>query len=146
MYDLHLTAEQLEFRDTLRDFVEREVKPASVHPDRLQPFDKPLLLDAPGKASQLGLRTLALSEEAGGAGADTLTSCIVMEELAAGDVDLAAVLAQTSTLGHVLFDRLMTSGQRAAFLPKFVEDDRYHLALAGRDPAAGIGWSYHRPL
>ena len=146
MYDLNLTAEQLEFRDTLRDFVQSEVKPAALHPDRLQPFDKPLLMDALDKAAQLGLRTLALSEEAGGAGADTLTSCIVMEEIAAGDVDLAVVLAQTATLGHVLFDRLMTPAQRSAFVRKFVEDDRYHLALAARDPAAGVGWCYHRPL
>ncbi len=103
-------------------------------------------MDALDKAAQLGLRTLALSEEAGGAGADTLTSCIVMEEIAAGDVDMASVLAQTSTLGHVLFDRLMTPAQRTAFVRKFVEDDRYHLALAARDVSAGIGWSYHRPL
>src|SRR5262245_66391903 len=123
MYDLHLTAEQIEFRDTLREFVEGEVKPAAIHPDRLQPFDKPSLLDALDKAAQLGLRTLALSEDAGGTGADTLTSCIVMEELAAGDVDLAAVLARTSTLGHVLFDRLMTQGQKSAYLGKFVEDE-----------------------
>ena len=45
MYDLNLTAEQLEFRETLRDFVAGEVKPAALHPDRLQPFDKPLLVD-----------------------------------------------------------------------------------------------------
>ena len=51
MYDLSLTAEQLEFRDTLRDFVQSEVKPAAVHPDRLQPFDKPLMTDALGKAA-----------------------------------------------------------------------------------------------
>jgi len=146
MYDLNLTAEQLEFRDTLRDFVEREVKPAALHPDRLQPFEKPLLVDALDKAAQLGLRTLALSEDAGGAGADTLTSCIVMEEIAAGDVDMASVLAQTSTLGHVLFDRLMTPAQRTAFVRKFVDDDRYHLALAARDASVGIGWNYHRPL
>ena len=44
------------------------------------------------EASQLGLRTLALSEELGGAGADNLTCCIVTEELAAGDPDIAAVL------------------------------------------------------
>src|SRR6185295_11388415 len=106
MYDLHLTAEQIEFRDTLRDFVEGEVKPAAIHPDRLQPFDKPILLDALDKAAQLGLRTLALSEEAGGAGGDGVTSCIVMEELGAGDVDIAAVLGQTSALAHILFDRL----------------------------------------
>jgi len=146
MYDLRLTPEQLEFRDTVRDFVESEIKPAALTPKRLEPFEKPLLLDALDKASQMGLRTLALSEEAGGAGADGLTSCIVMEELGAGDVDIAVVLAQTTVLGHILFDGLMTPGQRARFLPQFVEDDRYHLAFAGRDPGAGLGWSYHRPL
>jgi alkylation response protein AidB-like acyl-CoA dehydrogenase len=146
MYDLHLTPEQLEFRDTVRDFVEAEIKPAALNPDRLQPFEKPLLTNLLDKAAQMGLRTLALSEEAGGAGADGLTSCIVMEELGAGDVDLAAVLGQTSALAHILFDRLMTPEQRKRFLPKFVEDDRYHLAFAGRDPGAAAGWCYHRPL
>jgi alkylation response protein AidB-like acyl-CoA dehydrogenase len=146
MFNLHLTPEQLEFRDTVRDFVEAEIKPAALNPDRLQPFEKPLLANLLDKAAQMGLRTLALSEEAGGAGADGLTSCIVMEELGSGDVDLAAVLGQTSALGHVLFDRLMTPEQRKRFLPKFVEDDRYHLAFAGRDPGAAAGWCYHRPL
>jgi alkylation response protein AidB-like acyl-CoA dehydrogenase len=145
MYDLNLTAEQLEFRETVRDFVEAEVKPAAIHPDRLQPFDKPLLREALDKASQLGLRTLALSEEAGGAGGDGLTSCIVLEELGAGDADLAMVLARTAGLTRVLFDRLMTPAQRARFLPAFTGDDRCHLAFAGRDPQAGLGWSYHRP-
>jgi alkylation response protein AidB-like acyl-CoA dehydrogenase len=146
MYNLHLTPEQLEFRDTVRDFVEAEIKPAALNPDRLQPFEKPLLVNLLDKAAQMGLRTLALSEDAGGAGADGLTSCIVMEELGAGDVDLAAVLAQTAALGHLLFDRLMTPAQRKRFLQEFVKDDRYHLAFAGRDPGAAAGWCYHRPL
>src|SRR6476469_7760785 len=107
MYDLSLTAEQLEFRDTLRDFVQSEVRPAAIHPDRLQPFAKPLLTDALDKAAQLGIRTLALSEEAGGAGADTLTSCIVMEELAAGDVDIAMALGVTQALARSLFEGAM---------------------------------------
>jgi hypothetical protein len=146
MYNLHLTAEQLEFRDTVRAFVDGEVKPVALHPDRLQPFDKPLLTELLDKASQMGLRTMALSEDAGGAGADCLTSCIVMEELAAGDVDLAVALAQTSALASSLFGGLMTPAQSARFLKPFVEDDKYHLALAGRNPEADIGWSYHRPL
>jgi len=146
MYNLHLTPEQLEFRDTVRDFVENEIKPAALHPDRLQPFEKPLLTDLLDKAAQMGLRTLALSEEAGGAGADGLTSCIVLEELGAGDVDIAAVLGQTSALSHVLFDRLMSPEQRRRFLPKFTGDDRFHLAFAGRGPGEGAGWCYHRPL
>ena len=146
MYDLRLTPEQLEFRDTVRTFVEREVKPAALNPRRLEPFEKPLLVSLLDQAAQMGLRTLELSEEAGGAGADTLTACIVMEELGAGDVDLAMVLAQTSTLAHVLFDRLIKPEQRKRFLAEFVNDDGYHLACAGSDPGAALGWSYHRPL
>jgi hypothetical protein len=146
MYDLHLTPEQLEFRDTVRDFVEAEVKPAALAPKRLEPFEKPLLTDVLDKASQMGLRALALSEAAGGAGADGLTACIVLEELGAGDVDIATVMAQTSTLAPALFDRLMTPEQRKRYLSKFVSDERFHLAFAGHAPDAGIGWSYHRPL
>ena len=37
MYDLHLTSEQLEFRDTVRDFVESEINPTALHPD-LAPY------------------------------------------------------------------------------------------------------------
>ena len=94
----------------------------------------------------MGLRTLALSEELGGAGADALTCCIVTEELAAGDADLAAVLAETSALGGVLFGR-MTNKQRARFLPRFLEDDRYHLARARDEPDTdtALGVNYHRP-
>jgi alkylation response protein AidB-like acyl-CoA dehydrogenase len=145
MYDLRLTPEQLEFRETVRDFVDNEVKPAALNPRRLEPFEKPLLKDALDKASQMGLRALALSEDAGGAGADALTICIVLEELGAGDVDVAMVLGQTATLAHTLFGGVMTTGQRSRFLPKFMEDDGCHLAYAGSDPGAGLGWTYHRP-
>lgn len=144
MYDLRLTAEQLEFRDTVRDFVEREVRPAATHPRRLEPFEKPLLKDLLDQASQMGLRTLAISEEVGGAGADALTACIVLEELAAGDVDIAVALAQTTELGRLL-EHSTTAEQRERFLQKFVGDDQYHLALAGPDAGMGIGWCYHRP-
>jgi len=133
MYNLHLSAEQLEFRDTVRDFVAQEIKPAALKPERLEPFERPLLTEILDKASQMGLRTMALSEDNGGAGADCLTGAIVTEELAVGDVDVAAVLAETSTLSHILFDRLMTPAQRARLLPQFLVDDRYHLAFAGRE-------------
>jgi alkylation response protein AidB-like acyl-CoA dehydrogenase len=146
MYDLRLSAEQLEIRDTVRDFVAQEIKPPALDPARLEAQTRPLLTDALDKAAQLGLRTLALSEEAGGAGADTLTCCIVTEELAVGDPDIAAVLAQTSTLAHALFDRLMTPQQRERFLPAFLADDRYHLAFAQHEPDrdATLGINYHR--
>jgi len=148
MYDLHLASEQLEIRETVRDFVAREVKPFAIKSERLEALDRALPLPLLDKASQLGLRTLALSEAGGGAGADTLTGCLVAEELAAGDPDLAAVLTETSCLGQVLFDRVMTSAQRDRFLPLFGEDDRFHLALADREPDhdPSLGADYHRPV
>lgn len=145
MYNLHLSAEQLEFRDTVRDFVRQEIKPVALKPERLEPFERPLLTEILDKTSQMGLRTMALSEDNGGAGADRLTGAIVTEELAVGDVDIAAVLAETSTLSHILFDRLMTPAQRARLLPQFLADDRYHLAFAGREPGTDtrLGVNYH---
>jgi hypothetical protein len=85
MDDLHLSAEQLEIRDTVRDFVTRQVKPVVLKADRLDACDRRLPMALYEQASRLGLRTLTLGEEHGGAGADLLTACIVTEELAAGD-------------------------------------------------------------
>ncbi|MGZ8267202.1 MAG: acyl-CoA dehydrogenase family protein [Burkholderiales bacterium] len=144
MFNLQLSAEQLEFRDTVRDFVQNEVKPAAIHPDRLEPFDKPLLADLLDHASRMGLRTLSLPEEAGGAGADTLSSCMVLEELAAGDVDLAAVIGLTSVLAKAV-NEAMTADQRKRFLPQLTEDAKFHLAVVAHDYGVERAWQYHRP-
>jgi alkylation response protein AidB-like acyl-CoA dehydrogenase len=147
MYDLHLSAEQLEIRDTVRDFVTSVVKPVTLKAARLDACDRTLPMTLFEQASQMGLRALALSEERGGAGADTLTACIVAEELAAGDADFAAVLAETSRLGALLFDRVLSDAQREKFLPKFVGDDACHLAFAAHEPGSDtrLGVNYHRP-
>jgi alkylation response protein AidB-like acyl-CoA dehydrogenase len=146
MYNLHLTPEQQAFRDSVREFVEREIKPVILHPDHLQNFAKPLPLKLIAQASQMGLRSLALSEALGGAGADNLTSCIVAEELAAGDIGIAVTLAETSRLAHLLFDDMMTDEQKRRFLPAFMADDQYHLAFAPYTGDAELGWKYHREI
>ncbi len=145
MFNLHLNSEQQAIRNTVREFVRNEIKPIALERERLENFDERFPWEVLEKASRMGLRTLALSEEAGGTGADNLTSCIVTEELAVGDVGIAATLGQTSALAHVWFDRAMTAQQRARFLPQFLADDRYHLATAGHEPDTDLGWNYHRP-
>jgi alkylation response protein AidB-like acyl-CoA dehydrogenase len=40
----------------------------------------------------------------------------------------------------------MTPEQRKRFLPDFTGNEGFHLAFAGRDSCADLGWSYHRPL
>ena len=147
MYNLHLSAEQLEFRDTVRDFVNDEIKPVTLNAQRLDLGDRSVPVEVLRKASRMGLRTLALPEEFGGVGADALTACIVTEELAVGDAGIAAVLSETSALGRRLFGA-MTQMQRDRFLQPFLEDDDYHLALADREPGAdtALGVNYHRPV
>ncbi|MBT7030541.1 MAG: hypothetical protein HN970_06680 [Rhodospirillaceae bacterium] len=145
MFNLHLDAEQIEFRDTVRSFAANEIRPVAIHPDRLEPFAKPLMMDLLGQASELGLRVLTLSEAAGGVGADTLTSCIVLEEMAAGDVDIAVTLGETDLLGHLLFDNWMTPDQSERFLKRFTEDPAFHLGHGGSTPEVS-GWNYHEDL
>jgi acyl-CoA dehydrogenase len=146
MFDFRLSPEQVEIRDAVRDFVAREVKPAALEPRRLEAFAKPLLTELLGQASRIGLRTASLSEEAGGAGAGTLTRCLVTEELAVGDPDIAAVLATTAMLARGLEQR-MTPAQFGRFRGQFLEDHQFHLALAAREPGeeTALGARYHRP-
>jgi alkylation response protein AidB-like acyl-CoA dehydrogenase len=145
VFNLHLTDEQRAMRDSVRTFVRKEIKPIANERDRLEDFDRRFPWEALDKASELGLRTLLLSTESGGAGVDALTFCIVVEELAAGDVGIAATLGQTAALAHVWFDRLLNDEQRARFLPQFVKDPRFHLSTAGHEPDTDIGWRYHEP-
>lgn len=147
MYNLQLSEEQLAIRDTVRDFVAAEITPIALQPARLEPFDPPLPIELIAAAGELGLRSLALDEADGGAGADTLTRCLVAEELAAGDVDVASVLTETAALGGLLFGQMMSPDQREQHLSAFVEEGAYHLALAAQEPDAesGLGPAYHRP-
>src|SRR2546430_17047251 len=110
MYNLHLSPEQLQIRDTVRDFVVEVIKPLALKPERLEARARPLLVQALDKAAQMGLRTLALSEDCGGAGADNLPCRIVTEELAAGDPDAPPVLAPASTPPRPLFHLPPTAG------------------------------------
>jgi alkylation response protein AidB-like acyl-CoA dehydrogenase len=148
MYNLHLTPEQIEIRDTVRDFATREVRPVVLKSDRLDVRDRTLPTALLDEASQMGLRTLALSDAAGGSGADHLTCCLVAEELAAADADFAAVLTETAWLAHVLFDQAMSDAQRQKFLPAFLDDHRCHLAFAGHEGSVDrrLGAHYHRPM
>ncbi len=143
MYDLQLTPEQIEIRDAVRDFITQEVRPAAIDPKRLEPFEKPLMTDFLDQAAQMGLRGLGLSEEAGGAGADTLTTCLLLEEVAAGDVDLAVVLGETALLAREVLGNAMSDEQRGRWLPRFESSDRFHLAMIAPDSAAERGWHYH---
>lgn len=146
MYNLHLTSEQLEIRETVREFAAKEIKPLAEKPQRMEAVDRTPMQEVLSQAAALGLRTLALPEEMGGAGADALTSVIVAEELAFGDCDTASILAETSRLSRVLIADLMSPAQRDIWLAALQKDPARQLAWASSLTGTDLGVNYHRPL
>ncbi len=128
----------------MRGFVRDEIKPVALHPDRLEPFAKPLLTEHLAALSNMGVRALSMSEANNGAGADTHTACLVIEEIAQADPDIAVVLAHTAVLARVVFDESVSMVQRQRYLPAFIGEATFHLAYAGLSPEAGLAVDYHR--
>ena len=73
-----LTEDQQSVRDTARRFAEREILPRAAAIDREDRFDRVLYRGM----AELGLFGISLPEVAGGSGLDTVSTCLVMEEIA----------------------------------------------------------------
>lgn len=84
-------------------------------------------------ASAAGLRTATLAHEYGGAGVDSLTAAMIIEELAGADLGVSVVIAQTLKITQTL-QRAATEEQRARYLPTIAEDPRFLLAIGITEP------------
>ncbi|MGJ7487410.1 acyl-CoA dehydrogenase family protein [Variovorax sp. LT2P21] len=71
------TEVQMSVRDTARRFAEKEVLPRAAAIDREDVFDRTLYRGM----AELGLFGVSLPESSGGTGLDTVSLCLVMEEL-----------------------------------------------------------------
>ena len=79
--DFDLSPEQEEFRKAVREFAVEVVAPRADEMDR----EAKLPMDIVKQMGELGLFGLPFPEEYGGQGADFLTLCIAIEELARVD-------------------------------------------------------------
>lgn len=77
-HDLFYSDEQRMLRDNVRRFAEERILPEATQIDREDRFPRDLYRDLAG----LGLFGICLAEEFGGAGMDTTSACIAMEEVA----------------------------------------------------------------
>src|SRR5438067_4025194 len=93
--DFDLSPEQQEFRKAVRDFAEEVVAPRAEEMDRREE----LPLDIVKQMGEMGLFGLPFPEEYGGQGADFLTLCIAIEELARVDSSMAITLEAGVGLG-----------------------------------------------
>ncbi|HVM12189.1 MAG TPA: acyl-CoA dehydrogenase family protein, partial [Actinomycetota bacterium] len=93
--DFDLTEEQQEFRAAVRSFAEEVIGPRAEEMDRAGE----LPMDIVKQMGELGLFGLPFPEEYGGQGADFLTFCLAIEEIARVDSSMAITLEAAVGLG-----------------------------------------------
>jgi len=110
-YDL--SDEQRLFRDTVREFAEGAIGPVAEELDREGRFPAELV----SQAAELGLLGVPLPEEWGGAGADTVSYALTVEELARVDSSFAITVAAHTSLGTQPINLFGSREQKERWLP-----------------------------
>jgi short-chain 2-methylacyl-CoA dehydrogenase len=127
-----LSPEHELIRDTVRGFAQERVAPLAEELDREQRFPYELVAEA----AELGLMGIPIPEEHGGAGADTLSYAIAIEELTRVDSSFAITIAAHTSLGTMPILLFGSEEQKREWLPDLASGKR--LAAFGlTEPGAG---------
>jgi short-chain 2-methylacyl-CoA dehydrogenase len=110
--DFDLTPEQEEFRKSVRAFSEDVIRPRAEEMDRAEE----LPMDIVKQMAELGLFGLPFPEAYGGQGADFLTLCLAIEEIARVDSSIAITLEAAVGLGANPIFHFGTEDQKRRWL------------------------------
>jgi len=113
-----LSEEEELFRDTVRDFAEREVRPRVAAMERASSVDPALL----AKCFDLGLMGIDIPESHGGAGGSLLMTVLAVEELSAVDASVAIFVDVQNTLVNTLLRKWASDAVKRRFLPRLASD------------------------
>lgn len=136
MLNYDLSDEHRLFQGTVREFAEGAIGPVAEELDRTGRFP----LDLVAAAAELGLMGIPIPAEWGGAGADTLSYAIAIEELARIDQSFAITVAAHTSLGTTPILRFGSDEQRQRWLPPLASGERlaaFGLTEAGAGSDAG---------
>ncbi|HEY5296080.1 MAG TPA: acyl-CoA dehydrogenase family protein [Gaiellaceae bacterium] len=107
-------------RDTVRQFALEKVAPVAEELDREKRFPYELVAEL----AELGLMGMTIPEEYGGAGADTLSYAIVVEELTRIDSSVAITLAAHHSLGTLPIWYFGNDEQKREWLPELASGQK----------------------
>jgi alkylation response protein AidB-like acyl-CoA dehydrogenase len=130
--DFELSEQHRLLRQSVREFCEREVRPKAKAWDAEERFPHEII----PKLAELGLLGIRIPEEYGGAGMDTLSYAIAVEECARIDGSLALTVASHNGLGtgHIL--AFGNDAQKQKYLPKAARGE-WLAAWALTEPGSG---------
>ena len=126
------TPEQELVRRTVREFAEARIAPVAEELDREHRFPYDLVAEL----AELGLMGMTIPEEYGGAGADTASYAIAVEELTRIDSSVAITVAAHHSLGTLPIFYYGNEEQKREWLPQLASGHK--LAAFGlTEPGAG---------
>lgn len=128
-----LTDEQKIWKKTVHDFVAKEVQPKAHEVDVTSEFN----WDATRKMGPLGLLGLNIPESYGGAGVDSVSSAIALEELGWGCGSTALAIAAHNGLGSTPIVLYGSEALKQKWLPLISSGKNKLAALALTEPGAG---------
>ena len=130
--DLDLTQEQQLVRVTVREFALERVAPVAEELDRESRFPYELVAEL----AELGLMGLPIPEEYGGAGGDTVSYALAIEELTRIDSSVAITVAAHTSLGTMPIFLFGSEEQKREWLPDLASG-RKLAAFGLTEPGAG---------
>jgi len=137
MEDMFIVADdQRAILETVARFVKEEITPRAARLDANPDPEQCFSWDIVEKAHEVGILTMTLAEKWGGLGVDSLTTAMVVEELAKGDMGVSVVMAQTFKIAQ-LMQKALNAEQQARVLPGFAKDPRGLLAIGMSEPGNG---------
>jgi short/branched chain acyl-CoA dehydrogenase len=111
--DFDLTSEQELIRETVRTFARERVEPVAAELDLTGTFPYELVAEL----AELGLMGLPIPEQYGGAGGDTVSYAIAVEELTRIDSSIAITVAAHTSLGTMPILLYGSEEQKERWLP-----------------------------
>lgn len=129
--DFELDDEHRMFRDTMRTFVDREIRPVAREWEQSGRYPTEIV----ATMGELGLFGLTIPESYGGLGADLVTLAIAFEEIARGWMGVAGILGSHSLACKMIADH-GTDEQKQRFLPDLATGKR-RTCIALTEPDAG---------
>lgn len=117
--DFSLASDQLLIRDTVRQFMETEMRPILREYDRAEKFP----VDQLRRLGELGCCGMLIPEEYGGAGTDTVTYALMLEEVARVDASTAVTLSVTNSVAAAPILKHGSDAQKTKYLPRLARGE-----------------------
>ena len=115
----HLTEEQLAVQQAARDFAQNELKPGVIERDTKMEYPK----EQVRKMGELGFMGMMVAPEYGGAGMDTLSYVLAMEELSKIDSSCSVIVSVNNSLVCWGIETYGNEAQKLQYLPKLASGE-----------------------